>query len=145
MTVLWKESLDQRLTTAQFEAAGKLVLLESRFFPTAKELVEAVTGDAEANALHEWDVYIKAAARSDQSAIALLSSSEQSVLHLVGGLYKLGMATEEQLSWIKKEFMVVWKTTRADALSLPPSVTPADWKPMERVPALSLHSSIKVW
>ncbi len=96
----------------------------------------AVIGDAEANGLYEWDVCIKAAARSDQSAITVLSSSGQSVLHLVGGLYKLSMATEEQLSWIKKEFMVVWKTTRADTLSLPPSLT-TDWKPMERVPALS--------
>ena len=97
MTALWKAYLEQRLTTEQFEAAVKLVLLESRFFPTAKELVEAVKGDAETNALHEWDVCLKAAARTDKSAIALLSAQGRSTLHPVGGLYKLGVATEEEL------------------------------------------------
>ena len=65
-----------------------------------------------------------------------LSAQGQSALHLVGGLYKLGMATEEQLSWIKKEFITVWKTTRADALSLPPSLT-TDWEQLNVVPVLS--------
>jgi hypothetical protein len=31
------------------------------------------------------------------------------------------MATEEQLTWIKKEFVSVWKTTKADVKSLPAS------------------------
>ena len=136
VTALWKEYLDQRLSTGQFETAVKLVLLESRFFPTAKELVEVVRGDAEANALHEWELCVKAAGRGDRAMLTELSSSGQSALHLVGGLYKLGMATEEQLNWIKKEFMAVWKTTKTDALSLPPSLT-TDREPMERVPALS--------
>ncbi len=123
VTALWKEYLDQRLSTGQFETAVKLMLLESRFFPTAKELVEAVKGDAETNALQEWDFCVKAAARSDRSAIAKLSASGQSALHLVGGLYKLGMATEEQLSWIKKEFVAVWKTTPSDTNALPTART----------------------
>jgi hypothetical protein len=53
--------------------------------------------------------------------IAGLSPQGQSALHLVGGLYKLGMASEEQLTWIKKEFVEVWKTTRAEVKSLPAS------------------------
>jgi hypothetical protein len=53
--------------------------------------------------------------------IAGLSPQGQSALHLVGGLYKLGMATEEDLRWLKKEFVSVWKTTRVDVKSLPAS------------------------
>lgn len=132
VTALWKEYLDQRLSTGQFEAAVKLVLLESRFFPTAKELVEAVRGDAEVNALQEWDLCVKAAARSDRSAIAKLSAQGQSALHLVGGLYKLGVATEEELNWIKKEFVAVWKSSRADVPSSPPSITSEFTRAVER-------------
>ena len=42
-------------------------------------------------------------------AIAPLSAQEESALHLVGELYKLGMTIEEDLCWIKKEFVSVWK------------------------------------
>ena len=119
MTALWKTYLDQRLSTGEFKAAVESVLLESRFFPTAKELVEAVKGDTEVNALHEWDVCLKAAARSDKSAIAQLSSQGRSALHLVGGLYKLGMLTEEELRWVRKEFVAMYKATPADAHALP--------------------------
>ena len=31
------------------------------------------------------------------------------------------MASEEQLTWIKKEFLGVWKSSSADTLSLPAS------------------------
>ncbi len=41
----------------------------------------------------------------------------------MGGLYKLGMASEEQLTWIKKEFVLVWKSTPANRKSLPQSNT----------------------
>ena len=50
-----------------------------------------------------------------------LSPQGQSALQMVGGLYKLGMASEEQLVWIKKEFVGVWKSSSADTLSLPAS------------------------
>jgi hypothetical protein len=55
--------------------------------------------------------------------IADLSPQGQSALHLVGGLYKLGMASEEQLAWIKKEFVGVWKSSSADTKTLPASST----------------------
>ena len=44
--------------------------------------MEAVTGDAEANALREWDVCVKAAARGNRPMLAELSSSGQSALAL---------------------------------------------------------------
>ena len=62
-----------------------------------------------------WQLLVENGARSQ------LSPQGQSALHLVGGLHKLGMATEEQLTWIKKEFVGVWKTTRAEVKSLPAS------------------------
>ena len=39
-------------------------------------------------------------------------------------LYKLRMTTEEDLRWLKKEFVSVWKATPANMKSLPQSNTP---------------------
>ena len=66
---------------------------------------------------------MKAAGRGDRAMLTELSAQGQSALHLVGGLYKLGMATEEQLSWIKKEFVAVWKITPSDTNALPTART----------------------
>ena len=68
-----------------------------------------------------------AAARNDREMLTGLSSQGQSALHLVGGLYKLGMASEEQLTWIKKEFVGVWKSTPTETKCLPQART-SDYK-----------------
>jgi hypothetical protein len=115
------QRLSAQLTTGQFVQAAKIVFDTSRFFPTVEEFVSAVIGDAQTNALHEWDLCVKAAARNDREIVSRLSAQGQSALHLVGGLYKLGMATEEQLVWIKKEFVGVWKLALTDVKSLPAS------------------------
>lgn len=116
---IWKEYLDAKLSTEQFQQAVKTVLLENRFFPTAKELVEAIGGNSDTNSLKEWELCVKAAARSDRTLLQELSSQGHSALYLIGGLHKLGMATEDQLTWIKKEFVSVWKTTNTDIKALP--------------------------
>jgi hypothetical protein len=115
------QRLSAQLTTEQFIKAAQAVFDTNRFFPTVEEFVSAVKGNAETNALHEWELCVKAAARNDREMLCGLSAQGQSALHLVGGLYKLGMATEEQLVWIKKEFVSVWKSTRAEVKSLPAS------------------------
>jgi hypothetical protein len=116
---LCRYALSKKLTTEQFVQASQVVFDSSRFFPTIEEFVSAIKGDAETLALHEWDLCVNAAARNDREAIAKMSPQGQSALHLVGGLYKLGMATGEDLRWLKKEFVSVWKATPAIVKSLP--------------------------
>jgi hypothetical protein len=60
----------------------------------------------------------------------------------VGGLYKLGMASEEQLTWIKKEFVLVWKLSKTDVKSLPASHTSEPIQ-IEAVKSLSQQMSFK--
>lgn len=122
------QRLSAQLTTQQFVKAAQAVFDTSRFFPTVEEFVSAVKGDAQTLALQEWDLCVLAASRANREMIAGLSPQGQSALHLVGGLYKLGMASEEQLTWIKKEFYLVWKTTKVDLKSLPASRTPEPLK-----------------
>lgn len=109
---IWKEYLDSQLTTEQFQQAIKITILESRFFPTAKELVEAVKGSGEVQAREEWNTCIKAAARADNRMVANLSEQGKFALQSIGGLNKVGQTREEELGWVKKEFVAAWKAWR---------------------------------
>jgi hypothetical protein len=118
---VWYKHLSEKLTNDEFYAAVESAIVSRQFMPSPQELVEVIKGDDQTNALHEWEMCVLAAARNDREIVSRLSAQGQSALHLVGGLHKLGMATEEQLVWIKKEFIGVWKTTRAEVKSLPAS------------------------
>ena len=117
------QRLSQQLTTAEFLMAASAVFDTCRFFPTVEEFVSAVKGDPETQAMHEWELLSKAATRNDKSMIAQLSAQGQSALQLVGGLYKLGLATEEELRWLKKKFVALWKSTPAHVRSLAPATS----------------------
>jgi len=134
------QRLSKQLSTEQFVQASQIVFDSNRFFPTIEEFVAAVKGNAETLALHEWDLCVKAAARADREATTKLSPQGQSALHLVGGLHKLGMATEEQLTWIKKEFISMWKATPADVKSLPQAHS-SDFQNLEVVRSLAQKMS----
>ena len=112
------QRLSAQLNTEQFLQAVQIVFDNSRFFPTVDELVSAVRANTQTLALSEWNLCVQAAARNDKEMLSQLSSQGISALHLVGGMYKLGMATEEQLVWIKKEFVSLWKSTPVDPKAL---------------------------
>lgn len=116
---IWFKHLSERLSTEEFIAAVEQAIISKQFMPSPQDLVEVVKGDAETLALQEWDLCVRAAARDDREMLSGLSSQGRAALHLVGGLYKLGMATESDLPWLKKEFVSVWKSTPADVKSLP--------------------------
>jgi len=112
------QRLGQHLSTEEFQLAANRVFDTARFFPRVCDFVSAIKGDPETQALKEWELCIKAATRNDKGMTAQLSPQGESALHLVGGLYKLEMATEDELRWIKKEFVAVWKSTPAHTRSL---------------------------
>jgi hypothetical protein len=133
------QRLSAQLTTEQFVQAAKILFDTSRFFPTVEEFVSAIKGDAQTLALHEWELCVKAAARNDREMLTGLSPQGQSALYLVGGLYKLGMASEEQLVWVKKEFIGVWKSSSGDTKSLAASRTS---EPIQLDPVISLSQQM---
>lgn len=119
---IWKDHLDSQLTTDRFQQAIRITILESRFFPTAKELVEAVSGSGEVQALEEWNTCLKASARADNSVVANLSKEGKFALQSIGGLSKLGQTLEDELRWTKKEFVTAWRAWRPPAdPALPPA------------------------
>ena len=141
MKRVWYKHLNQQLSTEEFVIAVEQTLVSQQFMPTPAELVEVVKGDAETLALQEWELCIKAAARNDKGMTAQLSPQGESALHLVGGLYKLGMATEDELRWIKKEFVAVWKSTPAHTRSLLPSAN-MNLEQIESMPSPSQQLSV---
>ncbi len=120
---VWYKHLNQLLSTEEFAIAVEQAFVSKQFMPTPAKLVEVVKGDAETLALQEWEQCIKAAARNDKEMIAQLSPQGQSALHLAGGLYKLGMATEDELKWVKKEFVSAWKSWSTAVNPILPSAT----------------------
>lgn len=122
VTRIWKAYLDSALTTEQFQQAVKITLLESRFFPTAKELVEAVKGNSDVQALEEWDRCLKASSRAETGVINSLSPAGKFSLRAIGGISALGQVDAADVKWTRKEFISVWKSWSPSAApSLPPA------------------------
>jgi hypothetical protein len=63
------------LSTEEFIAAVEQAIVSKQFMPSPQELVEVVKGDAETNALQEWDLCVKAAARDDREMLSGLSDA----------------------------------------------------------------------
>lgn len=115
----WYKHLSFRLTTDQFIQAIESAIISKQFMPTPSELIEMVCGNGDTQALTEWDLCVKAAARGDKTILACLTPQGQSALHLIGGLHKLGQMQEDKIEWVKKEFVAIWKGTPVNAKSLP--------------------------
>ena len=143
------QRLSQHLSTEEFKLAANQVFDTAKFFPRVCDFVSAIKGDPETQALKEWEQCIKAAAWNDKEMIAHLSTQGQSALHLVGGLYKLGMATEDELKWVKKEFVSTWKSWSTAVNPVLPSASAISVLPQgvgdemsEAVRSLSLKMSL---
>lgn len=138
---VWYKHLNAQITTDQFVQAIESAIVSKQFMPTPQELVEIICGDSDTQAMTEWDLCIKAASRADKAMLSGMSAQGQFALNLVGGLQKLGMQTEEQLVWIKKEFIGAWKSTSSDVNSLPASRTPS-YQQLDDVRSLSQKFSL---
>ena len=74
------QKVSQQLTIQDFLLAAIAVFAHLPLFLTVQEFVSAVKGDQEAQALEEWELCFKAAARNDRDMIAQLSPQGQSAL-----------------------------------------------------------------
>jgi len=122
------QRLSQHLSTEEFQQAASRVFDTARFFPRVRDFVSAIKGDPETQALEEWEICVKAAARADSSIVDRLSAAGQFALRSVGGVSGLGRVTEDELRWAKKEFV-------SARLAWAPAVGPA-LPPASPIPAL---------
>ena len=115
---VWYKHLSDRLTTSEFVCAVEQVIVAKEFMPTPQQLVEAVNGDEGVQAQQEWEACVKAAARAEHS-ITDLTPQGKFALRAVGGVSELGRTNEDELRWLKKEFISAWqgwKPTAGSAL-----------------------------
>ncbi|MDV2996828.1 MAG: hypothetical protein N4J56_006533 [Chroococcidiopsis sp. SAG 2025] len=133
VALMWKQYLDERLTTVEFQQAVRVTILESRFFPTAKELVKAVKGDPELLAAAEWSLCHKQASRGDRDSVMGLSPKGQTALYLIGGLPKIAASTAEETMWQRKEFIRFWLGA-SDEFTQAPGLPQAKPTPVEVAP-----------
>jgi len=106
---VWYQHLSARLTTVEFVCAVEQVIVAKGFMPTPQELVEAIKGNAEAQALFDWELCINAAARGEYSVGDSLTPQGQFALRAVGGVSQLGRTNQDDLRWVLKEFISAWK------------------------------------
>ena len=74
--------------------------------PKPAEIIEAITGGENVKALMAWDEVLSSARRSCKKHA---DPDIENAVRLCGGWHKLGMTLEEDLHWVKKEFIEAFK------------------------------------
>ncbi|MFB6277190.1 MAG: hypothetical protein ABEI32_13720 [Halothece sp.] len=109
---VWHERLSQELTIEELEEAVNRALFECKFMPTGRELVELVKGTNSAIAQEEWEEAKRVASRGIEklSEAKTLSATAKHAIRGIGGIKKLGLMTEKQETWLKKEFSNLYES-----------------------------------
>ena len=92
----------------EFIAAFDVVFDSLKFFPCPNDFAEALQGSNRLQAADEWETVVFMASRGDRD-LSKLCLPTQRAIDLMGGIRKIEMATEDQIPWIKKEFVEHWK------------------------------------
>lgn len=110
--LVWYKHISANLTYDEFKQAVEAAIVNHAFLPTPAEFVALVKGSDDQNAADEWEKVLKAAARGSFDGLEPVSLVADEALKAIGGLHRLGMATEDRLPWLKKEFLESWKSAR---------------------------------
>lgn len=131
---VWHQRLKQELTTEELEEAINRALFECKFMPTGRELVELIKGSSSAIAHDQWEQAKLVASRGIEKVEE--SNLPQATKHAIlgiGGLTKIGLMTEKQEPWIKKEFINLYQSYSKIPNQL---LTEARNKPTSHIPGL---------
>jgi hypothetical protein len=126
MKRLYRRLLEQRsMTDEEFQSAVETVIYRGRFFPTPKELVEAVRGSAEARSAEEliagleWLERVMAGSRYGSAP-----PRARRTLDLMGGSEHLRLTATSDIHFRRREFERLWghveRAERRDETTLPP-------------------------
>lgn len=113
------EILSAQLTTEEFRQASLEICATCDRFPSIPVFLEKVKGDPKLKAQEEWQKCLVAASRG-LSRVDDLTEAGKAALRLIGGLHHIGQSTEDQVTWLRKEFISNWvaeSSTSAPALT----------------------------
>lgn len=123
---VWFKYFNERLDDDDLKAAVEQVIVNCRFMPTPKEVVEFVQLDNELNAKQEWEFKVVPAAKMSSEDgrthyTNQLSKRGRIALSMVGGLDKIAQSEEKFLGVIEKDFKKIYCQTSASEKTLPPA------------------------
>lgn len=124
---VWYKHFAQQLTTEQFQQAIEAAIVHKTHLPTPEEMVQMVRGDDKQLAIREWDLCLEAIRRGHYSLEAVgVSEVGEQAIQSVGGLRSVGLSQQDQLTWLKKDFIEAWKSYRKvpNPIALPPAESP---------------------
>lgn len=131
---VWHKRLSQELTIEELEEAVNRALFECRFMPTGRELVELVKGSTSAIAHDKWEEAKHTASRGiEKVENSNLSPAAKHAILGIGGLKKIGLMTEKEEPWVKKEFINLYESYSKIPHQL---LTEARNEPMSKIPSL---------
>jgi len=108
---VWHERLRQELTIQELEEAVNRALFECKFMPTGRELIEFVKGSTSAIAHDKWEEAKHTASRGIKKVEnSNLSPATKHAILGIGGLTKIGLMTEKEEPWVKKEFINLYES-----------------------------------
>lgn len=116
--LVWRDYLSENLDDEELKQAVKTAIIECKFMPSPKELVEFVNGGKEAKAMQEWQAILRSAATNTQPSY--LSNRGVVALQAVGGLRAIAIAEDSRRNQLERSFVTVYcQCSDKDARSLP--------------------------
>lgn len=112
------DTLGERLTTEEFEAAARFVFDNDQYWPAPMRFVDLVRGNDNENARFEWQKVLQAASRGE-NINTNPSGALIVALQAAGGITSIGRAESEYvLEQKRKAFMSAWAdATRKDRIN----------------------------
>lgn len=116
--------LDDELTSEELVNATRRAIINCKFMPTPKELVELVHGSTEERAITEFHIIANAAMNGEKYLVnCSVSDRARTTARIMGGILRLSEAPEKQIPFLKKQFVEIYKQDQVQEVrpSLPPS------------------------
>ena len=116
------DTLSQRLTTSEFQAASRIIFDRDKFWPEPLRFVDAVKGNATEEAAAAWNALQAAATMGDHAAV---HGATLAALRATGVTFRdVETASDARLASIRKSFVSAFERAAAKANGQPalPSV-----------------------
>ena len=97
------DTLNSKLTTAEFETAARHVFDNDQFWPAPARFIDLAHGSPETQARTEWSALLQAAAKGER---ARLTSEGEAALMSIGGWHEVAFAdTDRKLPRLERAFI----------------------------------------
>jgi len=104
--------LDARMGSAQFEASARTIFNADTFWPAPARFLEALGLDPSSEAEEAWQLALREASSGLARPLSEYDPAHAAALLEVGKNRAIGLTSEKQLPWVKREFIAAFKAHR---------------------------------